>query len=169
VIVSNNEKVSCKVHQNKEMLEVPVCGYAATSLRVNWKQKRYYIRPARELVSKQLSWLFQMKVDRPRKFWATTGWAIPIQRTALDETIFYPSSKRTCLKTAVQKIPAQNQAEERIDEADLFRWRVDDAERITANGIMISISKQHAVANNMWKRAMEWEIGVMTDKCGESL
>jgi hypothetical protein len=48
------------------------------------------------------------------------------------------------LKTAVRRTPARNQAAERIEETDLFRWQVDDAERLTATGIMISISKQHA-------------------------
>jgi hypothetical protein len=48
------------------------------------------------------------------------------------------------LKTAVRRTRARNQASERIDETDLFRWQVDDAEGITATGIMKKISKQHA-------------------------
>ena len=70
--------------------------------------------------------------------------AVAVLSTELYEMISYPSCKRKWLKTAVQRIPARNQAAERIDETDLFRWQVDDAERITATGIMINISKQHA-------------------------
>jgi hypothetical protein len=60
--------------------------------------------------------------------------AIAVRKTTLDDTISYQSCKRTWLKTAVRRIPAQNQAAERIDETDLFRWQADDAERITATG-----------------------------------
>jgi hypothetical protein len=58
--------------------------------------------------------------------------------------ILYPSCQRTWLKKAVRRTPASNQAAGRIDETDLFRWQVDDAKQITAIGLMINISKQHA-------------------------
>jgi hypothetical protein len=51
--------------------------------------------------------------------------AIAVRRTALDGTILYPSCKRTLLKTAVRRTPARNQAAERSDETDLFRWQVE--------------------------------------------
>ena len=64
----------------------------------------------------------------------------------------YPSCKRTKLKTAVWSTPARKQAESRIDETDLFRRQVDDAERITATGIMINISKQHVETSHGIKK-----------------
>ena len=70
--------------------------------------------------------------------------AVAVWRTALDKTMLYPFCKRTKLKTAVWSTPARKQAVERIDETYLFRRQVDDAERITAIGIMINVSKQHA-------------------------
>ena len=70
--------------------------------------------------------------------------AVAVLRTALDKTMLYPSCKRTKLKTAVRSTHARKQAASRIDETYLFRRQVDDAERITATGIMINMSKQYA-------------------------
>jgi hypothetical protein len=41
--------------------------------------------------------------------------AIAVQTTALEETMLYPSCKSMWLDTSVRRIPALNQAEERID------------------------------------------------------
>jgi hypothetical protein len=37
---------------------------------------------------------------------------------------------------------------QRIEENNLFRWQVDDAKRISATGIMVNISKQHAKSSH---------------------
>ena len=59
------------------------------------------------------------------RLWEEPTVVIAVRRMALDETILYPSCKRTWLKTAVRRTPARDQAAERIEETDLFRWQVE--------------------------------------------
>jgi hypothetical protein len=62
--------------------------------------------------------------------------------------LLYPSCTRRKLKAAVLSTPALNQAAQRIEETDLFRWQVYHAELINATGIMVNNSKQQVETNH---------------------
>jgi hypothetical protein len=89
--------------------------------------------------------------------------AIAVRRMSLDKTLVYLSCARTKLKTAVRNTLVRNRATQTIDETDPFSPASDNTEQITATGIMVSISIQHAKSSHGIK------LGAIAANCGVSM
>ncbi len=69
---------------------------------------------------------------------------IAVRRTALDESISYPSCKEHGSKQLSGGYQHEIRLLKELTRLTFFRWQVDDAKQITATCITINISKQHA-------------------------